>query len=717
MGPHGLPHPRFRFLKYAVTLVAVCVGPSPVVFAQDAAQAPAHLAIVDGRATLEREGEIEDAAGGVPFVTGDRLRTEAGRVEIIFPDGSSLDVDEFTAIDLLSPTLVRMTAGRTLLRVAGADNPSEAVRYQIDTTVASVVTDGPGEFRVALFSGPSGVETELAVLRGWASLTTERGSTAVRAGERSLARDTLAPTPAQTFNSARFDAFDRWAEARRVERAGAAASARYLPEDLRVYGGTFDRNGTWQYEAPYGYVWYPAVAQDWRPYFDGYWSAVQPYGWTWIGFDVWSWPTHHYGRWGYTSSRWYWIPERRWASAWVSWGAAPGYVSWCPLGFDNRPVFGLSVHVGSSWAGWTVVPRSNFGRDHVRRWAVDSRRLGGDLPRLTSGRAPVLPPPTHAVPRNASGVAGARAGAVAEPRALGTQQSPVSSRQPLAASRRSPVVGQPAEVGGGRAAEGRSPNRNPRSAIGPQTASPGQQSPVGNRPAGSENAGGRWAVPRQPSRVEDTPTLGSVPTLDRTTPNAQRRQQADGWLRQPLPQATPRPNPRTPAASDAAPRGNPNASPQRNPDAAPRGRDGVPTWTTPGAEVTRPSTPRAVRPADPVRPQIELPGNAQPRSPGPRWSGYGETRGRSQPSRTEPQSENRSSAPAARERSTPAYRGQGAAAPRGGSEGSRPSGSDSGGRSSAGSGTGGRSSAGTGAGSGARSSSGSGGGGARQRHP
>lgn len=707
MGPRELLHSRFPLLKYAVTLVAAGLGGSPGVYAQDAAQAPAHLAIVDGRATLEREGEIEDAAGGVPFVTGDRLRTEAGRVEIIFPDGSSLDVDEFTSIDLLSPTLVRMAAGRVLLRVAGADNPSEAVRYQIDTAVASVVTDGPGEFRVALFSGPSGVETELAVLRGWASLTTEHGSTAVRAGERSLARDNLAPMPAQTFNSARFDAFDRWAEARRVERAGTAASARYLPDDLRVYGGAFDRNGTWQYEAPYGYVWYPTVAGDWRPYFDGYWSAVQPYGWTWIGFDVWSWPTHHYGRWGYTSSRWYWIPERRWASAWVSWGAAPGYVSWCPLGFDNRPVFGLSVHIGNSWAGWTVVPRTNFGRDHVRRWAVDSRRLGVDTPRLTSAGAPVLPPRTRAVPRNTGGAGGAPPGAGAGPRSLGSLQSP--GRQPPAASRRSSVVGQPAEAGSGQAAGGRSPNRNPRSAIGPQTSSPGQPAPVGGRPSDSGNAGRRWAVPRQPSGVEDAPAPRSVPTFDRATPtmpNAQRRQQADGF-RQPLPQAAPRANTRTPAASDPTLRGNLNAPPQRSPGTAPRGRDGIPTWTTPGAEVTRPSTPRAVEPAGSVRPRIEMPGNAVTRSPGPRWSGYGDPRGGSQPSRTEPQSGNRSSPPAARERPAPTYREQGAAQPRGGSDGGRPSGSDSRGRSSAGSG----------AGAGPRSGSGSGESGARQRHP
>ena len=43
------------------------------------------------------------------------------------------------------------------------------------------------------------------------------------------------------------------------------------------------------------------------------------------------------------------------------WASAPGYVSWCPLGFDSRPVFGLSAGVNSFRAGWVVVPRTSFG--------------------------------------------------------------------------------------------------------------------------------------------------------------------------------------------------------------------------------------------------------------------------------------------------------------------------------------------------------------------
>ena len=239
--------------------------------AQDIEVTPAHVSVVDGRVSLLRDGQLEQLGTGMPFVPGDQLRTEAGRAEILFPDGSALDVDEFTSVDMLSPTLVRVTAGRVLLVVFGAANPSAAVRYQIDTPSASAATDGPGEYRVAIFDG---AQTELAVTRGWAALSTEAGTTPVRAGERTIAAAGRPPSVPQLFNSARFDAFDRWVAAQRGDRAGLAASSQYLPNDLRVYSGDFDRSGSWGYEASYGNVWYPTVPVGWRPYYNGYWSSV-----------------------------------------------------------------------------------------------------------------------------------------------------------------------------------------------------------------------------------------------------------------------------------------------------------------------------------------------------------------------------------------------------------------------------------------------------------
>jgi hypothetical protein len=179
-----------------------------------------------------------------------------------------------------------------------------------------------------------------------------------------------------------------------VQSSGASPSVQNLPPDLQAYGPDLDQNGAWGYEAPYGNVWYPTVAADWRPYYDGYWSSVPAYGATWIGYSRWSWPTHHYGRWGFARSRWFWIPGRTWSSAWVSWGSASDYVGWCPLGFDNRPVVALSLGYRRSWDAWTVVPRDRFlvRGAAVRRYAVDPGRISTTTPFLIHRSAPFARP-------------------------------------------------------------------------------------------------------------------------------------------------------------------------------------------------------------------------------------------------------------------------------------------------------------------------------------
>ena len=261
--------------------------------------------------------------------------------------------------------------------VARGAGSATALSYQIDTPWGSAVTSGPGEYRVSLTAGSQEGSVELAVIRGAAQLTTDGGSISLRTGERAFALGDGPPGPPEAFNASRMDTFGRWVSTRRDERLGRATSSRYLPTNLQMYGGTFDRYGTWENDAANGSVWYPTVDPGWRPYYNGYWSPLRPYGMTWIGLDAWGWPTHHYGRWGYARSRWFWVPERRWAPAWVSWATAPDYVSWCPIGLDNRPVFSLSVSSGHQWAGWVVLPRGSFGarRHYVNRYAVEGRRL------------------------------------------------------------------------------------------------------------------------------------------------------------------------------------------------------------------------------------------------------------------------------------------------------------------------------------------------------
>ncbi len=647
MGFVSLPLPAMRLSVFALTLLFLTTS---VASGQDVDQpttSPAHVAVVDGAATLEREGQAETAVTGMPFVPGDRLQTTRGRVEVMFADGTALAIDEFTAIELQDASILRMTAGRLLLTVAGVNDPSNAVRYQIDTPAASATTDGPGEYRIAIMNGRGALETELAVFRGYGTLATDVGSTAVRAGERTLARDLLAPSHPLPFNSARFDAFEVWASARRNARLGTA-STRYLPRDLYSYSGTFDQYGSWGYEGPYGNVWYPTVAPGWRPYHHGYWSPIRRYGWTWIGHDVWGWPTHHYGRWGFARSRWFWIPGRTWGPAWVSWASAPGFLGWCPLGFDGRPVFGLSVSVGNPWNGWVVVPRQHFGHRYaVHQYALAPAAIPARTPFIVQQKAPLaipaavgrpraIPRPTAVAPTQRAGnQAISRGGqaavaAAAQPAAANTQVAPANGRTRVAVPRGATTApNAPADanryipetttLGGRRAAAAvpRQPSSEPtaRDTVpAPTTASPRWYPPVNmTRPRAAETApadvdrspaASPWTTPgtRQPRLVAPPATIqpnqpelsgaGRVPGAAPWSAQPRRPVGAPPPTMAPQPQVAP---PRATAPQQRQTSEPPRAAPPpRAPMAAPRA---APQQQQEGSQQAAPAQPSGGRSA------------------------------------------------------------------------------------------------------------------------
>jgi hypothetical protein len=200
---------------------------------------------------------------------------------------------------------------------------------------------------------------------------------------------------------------------RRDERL--AASAEYLPDEVRPYAASLERHGYWRDEPTYGRVWYPRVEPDWRPYYRGRWVSLRHYGWTWVPYDPWGWPTHHYGRWGFSAAgSWFWIPGRSWGAAWVSWAYAPGYVSWCPLGWNNRPVFQFNIHVRnhSPWRAWTILPQRHFGYGFVHRNVVHVTRIDHRTLTAFSYRDHAPEIRGYAVPRGApirvAGTSGAR---------------------------------------------------------------------------------------------------------------------------------------------------------------------------------------------------------------------------------------------------------------------------------------------------------------------
>jgi Family of unknown function (DUF6600)/FecR protein len=506
-----------RVLSATVIGAFLCACPTARAQDQFDNAPPAHIAVVEGTAMLDREDQTQPATSGLPFVAGDRLRTERGRVEILFVDGSALDVDEISSVDLLDAGLLRVAGGRVRLTVARA-NGTVASRYQIDAPSASAIIDGPGEYRVVVVNASNGPQTEFSVLRGSGALANAIGSQPLRAGERSVALLNGAPSYPQPFNSALADAFDQWAFAQRSLRLGTAASAQYLPPDLQMYGATFDRNGSWAYDASYGNVWYPSVPVGWRPYYDGYWDPMPRFGWTWIGASVWSWPTHHYGRWGYAHSRWFWIPGRQWAPAWVHWGAAPGYVGWCPLGFDNRPVFSLAASYANHGAdGWVVMPRTYFGArgGYARRYAVSPRMLPVNTPFVEHAAAPVLP---RAVPRGSAGVASAARNS-GVPRTVTGDGTAVTTSPPRSTFERR--YGVPAAPPAAQSNQSRTPLRDDRAVDRrPPVATPGRAFPTPQQIPMFAAPPPAPAPTPTPAAATRRPSLGAVSSPAATTPRA-----------------------------------------------------------------------------------------------------------------------------------------------------------------------------------------------------
>src|ERR1051326_1715894 len=91
---------------------------------------PAQIALLDGDVSLLRDGQPITAIVNMPVVAGGRLTTTAGRVEVLFPDGVALDLDEGVTLDFIAETRVRLSSGRAILVVPAG---TSAARYEIDT--------------------------------------------------------------------------------------------------------------------------------------------------------------------------------------------------------------------------------------------------------------------------------------------------------------------------------------------------------------------------------------------------------------------------------------------------------------------------------------------------------------------------------------------------------------------------------------------------------
>ena len=604
-----------RFLRVCLWVSFSALLSVPSVLAQsapapDAGPPPAHLSFVEGQVFLDREGRSESAVENIPLLDGDRIRTVRGRAEIMLGDGSLVHLDEYTTADVLADDLIRLLQGRINLVVIGARDPSRAVRYQVDAPTASAQSNGPGEYRVTANTSTGGSTSDLAVVRGNATFASDAGSVDVGAGERTVARDGEAPSQPVYFNSARWDAFDRWIATRRDAQIGTT-SARYLPENLEPYAGTFDRYGTWRNDASNGYVWFPTVSADWRPYSVGYWRQYDQWDSFWIAGDQWGWPTHHYGRWGFSGGLgWYWIPARSWAASFVYWALGGDYVSWCPLGWNDYPVFGhwgvRGVYVGlhDGWNGWTVIPRRHFGSPvFASRVAIDGRRLDSRTRSsfAASRRSPVV---GHAVARGQAITAGSRTGGL--PPSGGSRGAGAPGPGDRTQQRRLTSEAPRAQMRGQTERTPRAEARSPQAAPAPERYSrrtvPG--APAGGRPDTETSAiarqtqqGGSIAGRRSAVSTE----AGNAARVDRRSLPAAAPRVPTSESPRAEPQASPRDR-SWGASSPAAIRPRASESPRAEPQASPRDR----SW---GA-----SSPAAVRPRASESPRAEPQASPRDRS-------------------------------------------------------------------------------------------------------
>jgi hypothetical protein len=241
----------------------------------------------------------------------------------------------------------------------------ETAAGEVDVAPASVARVDVGR----------GGETRVLVRTGRVKARPTRGgSRTVAAGESFVLNPSAGGFYTIAFGRDDWDAFDTWNDQRiayYADRSLPRGVSEYLPGiyELADYGDWVDYDG--------GRYWHPRrVADDWRPYWNGYWG----YGRSqlvWMPYEPWGYTTCHYGRWTWADRYgWLWRPDTAWGPGWVRWANADDYLLWAPLDPFGRPVYRRSPqHIGGLVVDaltWSMMPRENLRRrDRALIYALD----------------------------------------------------------------------------------------------------------------------------------------------------------------------------------------------------------------------------------------------------------------------------------------------------------------------------------------------------------
>ncbi len=320
-----------KYFRFIVLLSILILFP---VYSHPATLGFLRISLIDGDVQIKTE-DTEDwvpASINMPLRDGDRIWVpEGSKTELQLRDGTSLRLDEKSALDILTiekdSFQFYLTEGHVYANFRGL----RGSLLQIDTQGSSVRTYDRSIFRIDI-SGDG--YTDISVYQGSIYAENRDGRTRVNEGKTLSLREgayaELAPLGPP-------DEWERWNRERDRKFAERRPPSRYLPDELNTYSNDFEENGRWVHVREYGYVWTPTVvvSAGWAPYRVGRWVWIGG-DYVWISHEPWGWVPYHYGRWAFVASMgWCWVPPVRgavyWGPGFVGWIHTPTYVSWVPL--------------------------------------------------------------------------------------------------------------------------------------------------------------------------------------------------------------------------------------------------------------------------------------------------------------------------------------------------------------------------------------------------
>ncbi|MEP7354598.1 MAG: DUF6600 domain-containing protein [Acidobacteriota bacterium] len=314
----------------------------------------ARMSIVTGDVSVRRgdSGEVVSAELNTPLVSLDHVLTgRDGRTELQLDYANLMRVGPDSEVRLGqlrdNSFLLQIEEGTITYRIL---RDSQAV-VEISTPTVSIRPMEQGTYRVTVRGDGS---TVITVRRGLAQIYKQQGTTEVLAEGRTMEvmGDPANPLTSRVSTPA-MDDWDRWNQDRDRDLE-QSVSYKYVSRDISG-AEDLDANGRWVYDAPYGNVWVPNVADGWAPYRVGRWVDVDYYGWTWLSGDPWGWAPYHYGSWYSSSYGWAWYPGNigqryHWRPALV------GFFGWGSGGV------GYSVNTGFGFGNVGWVPLAPFER-------------------------------------------------------------------------------------------------------------------------------------------------------------------------------------------------------------------------------------------------------------------------------------------------------------------------------------------------------------------